>query len=120
MLVLSRGKDQAIYLNDDIRIVVCGVDLRSGVVKIGIDAPAHVRVLRAELYPSQEPTKQSTNSNKCSCNFKVGDRVFSRKHGAQGVIQAIGYTLADVVFDNLPGMVHTVSMSYLSRIQEGD
>jgi carbon storage regulator len=47
MLVLTRKQSEMIQIGDDIVIKV----IRTGksTVKIGIDAPAHVRVLRAEL-----------------------------------------------------------------------
>jgi carbon storage regulator len=47
MLVLSRGKHQVITIGDDIRITV--VEIRNGHVKIGVDAPRDLRVVRAEL-----------------------------------------------------------------------
>jgi carbon storage regulator len=47
MLVLSRGKHQVITIGDDIRITV--VEIRNGHVKIGVDAPRDLQVLRAEL-----------------------------------------------------------------------
>jgi carbon storage regulator len=47
MLVLSRGKSQVITIGDDIRITV--VEIRNGHVKIGVDAPRDLQVLRAEL-----------------------------------------------------------------------
>ncbi|MEX0701365.1 MAG: carbon storage regulator [Planctomycetales bacterium] len=47
MLVLTRKKAEEIRIGENITIKVirCG----KGTVKIGIDAPDHVRVLRAEL-----------------------------------------------------------------------
>ena len=47
MLVLTRKQSEMIQIGDDIVIKV----IRTGksTVKIGIEAPAHVRVLRAEL-----------------------------------------------------------------------
>lgn len=47
MLVLSRKVGEAIRIGDNIEIVV--VDISKGRVKIGISAPRHVSVLRAEL-----------------------------------------------------------------------
>jgi carbon storage regulator len=47
MLVLSRGESQVITIGDDIRITV--VEIRSGHVRIGVDAPRELRVVRAEL-----------------------------------------------------------------------
>ena len=48
MLVLSRNKDQSIYIGDDIIITV--VDVRGDRIRIGIDAPANVPVHRQEIY----------------------------------------------------------------------
>jgi len=47
MLVVTRKRSQMIHIGDDIVIKV----LKTGksTVKIGIDAPRHVRVLRSEL-----------------------------------------------------------------------
>ena len=47
MLVLSRKQNQAIVINDNIRITV--VSIRGNQVRIGIEAPASVPVFREEL-----------------------------------------------------------------------
>ena len=46
MLILTRKIDQAIVIQGDIKIMVLGVERDR--VKIGIDAPANVTVLREE------------------------------------------------------------------------
>lgn len=48
MLILTRKKDEAIRLGEDIRIVL--VQIKGGQVRIGIECPPNVRVLREELY----------------------------------------------------------------------
>ncbi len=48
MLILTRKKDEAIRLGEDIRIVL--VQVKGGQVRLGIECPAHMRVLREELY----------------------------------------------------------------------
>jgi carbon storage regulator len=48
MLVLGRKIDESIMIGDDIVITILGVD--GDRVKVGIQAPAHIRVLRQELY----------------------------------------------------------------------
>ena len=48
MLVLSRKKDEAIVLRDDIHIVV--VEIRGDKVRLGIEAPNEVSVHRKEVY----------------------------------------------------------------------
>lgn len=47
MLVLTRKRSEMIQIGDDIFIKV--IRTASGHVKLGIDAPENVRVLRAEL-----------------------------------------------------------------------
>lgn len=48
MLVLSRKKNESIYIGDDIKIVV--VEIRGDKVRLGIDAPQGVPVHRQEVY----------------------------------------------------------------------
>lgn len=47
MLVLTRKRAESIKIGNDIVIKV--IQTSRGTVKLGIEAPAHVRVLRAEL-----------------------------------------------------------------------
>jgi len=47
MLVLARKTDESILLGDDIVIKVISID--KGVVKLGIDAPRDVNIIRSEL-----------------------------------------------------------------------
>ena len=47
MLVLARKLDEAITIGDDIVVKIISVD--KGVVKLGIDAPSSVAILRNEL-----------------------------------------------------------------------
>ncbi len=48
MLVLSRKMDEAIRINDNIRIVV--VDIRGDKVRLGFDAPKDVPIHREEVW----------------------------------------------------------------------
>jgi carbon storage regulator len=47
MLVLSRKKNEAIYIGKDVKIVVLSVN--NGVVKLGFEAPKEVNIVREEL-----------------------------------------------------------------------
>ena len=69
MLVLSRYRDESIYIGDDVVITV--VDIRGDRVRIGVQAPANVSVHRQEVYeaikqeskePGSEPRKAERSS----------------------------------------------------------
>jgi carbon storage regulator CsrA len=47
MLVLARKLDESIVLGDDITVKVISID--KGVVKLGIDAPKNISIMRSEL-----------------------------------------------------------------------
>lgn len=49
MLVLSRKKDESIILDGQIEIQV--LKIKGNTVRLGIKAPAHIKVLRGELSP---------------------------------------------------------------------
>lgn len=56
MLVLSRKAGEAIVLGGNITVYVLGVE--GDRVKLGVDAPPEVLVLRSELLRSQYPPEQ--------------------------------------------------------------
>ena len=47
MLVLSRRSTERIQIGDNVAVTV--LEIRGNIVRIGIDAPTEVRVLRSEL-----------------------------------------------------------------------
>lgn len=47
MLVLARKIDESIIIGDDIVIKIISID--KGVVKLGIEAPTHLTIIRDEL-----------------------------------------------------------------------
>lgn len=56
MLALSRKKDEAVIINDDIEITI--IEIKGDQVKIGISAPKSVPIYRKEVY------MQIQNANK--------------------------------------------------------
>jgi carbon storage regulator len=60
MLVLTRKRSETIHIGEDIYIKVIRTGRTS--VKIGIEAPANVRVVRGELLEGHDPVADS-NSN---------------------------------------------------------
>ncbi len=48
MLVLSRKKNEAIVINNNIRIII--VEVRGDKVRLGVDAPKEIPVHREEIH----------------------------------------------------------------------
>ncbi len=65
MLVLSRKLDEAIWLGDNIKIKIMGIE--KGVVKLGIDAPNEITILREEL--KEEVINSNIKASNSSANF---------------------------------------------------
>jgi len=63
MLVISRKINEKIKIGDDIEIVVLGIDKNQ--VKIGIEAPKNISIIREELLDNikKENIKASKNIN---------------------------------------------------------
>jgi len=63
MLVLTRKETQTIHIGDD--IVICIVQSGASSVKIGIEAPRNVRIVRGELITEEtapEPMARDAES----------------------------------------------------------
>ena len=61
MLALSRKKDEAIVINDDIEVTV--IEIKGDQVKLGISAPKAVPVYRKEVYVQiQASNKEAAKS----------------------------------------------------------
>jgi len=62
VLILTRKRDESIMVGEEIRITV--LDVKGENVRLGIDAPRNVKVLREELYRAvrEENTKAGTVS----------------------------------------------------------
>lgn len=62
MLALSRKKDEAIIINDNIEIKV--IDIKGDQVKLGISAPKSVPVYRKEVYVQiQDANKEAMEAS---------------------------------------------------------
>ena len=62
MLVITRKKGESLLIGDDIEITVAKLD--DGSVKLAINAPRNVTILRKELYKEvQEENKSATEFN---------------------------------------------------------
>ena len=56
MLILSRKADESIIIGDNIEIKV--ISIEKGMVKLGIDAPNDISILRSELIKEVEKTNR--------------------------------------------------------------
>ncbi len=70
MLVITRKKDEALLIGDDIEIKI--VKIEDGSVKLAIDAPKDKVILRKEIYENvkEENSKAITNINDIFKLFK--------------------------------------------------
>lgn len=59
MLVLSRKKNESIHIGDQVIIHI--VQMRGGKVRVGIEAPREVPVIRSEL--RDQPTQEESQAN---------------------------------------------------------
>ena len=48
MLSLKRNIDESIYIGDDVKVIIIGI--QDGQVKLGIEAPKEIPVHREEIY----------------------------------------------------------------------
>lgn len=61
MLILSRKKDESIIIDGNIEIKI--VEIEDGKVKIGIEAPKNIDIMRKELYKKiQEENLAAVNT----------------------------------------------------------
>ncbi|EKQ51142.1 MULTISPECIES: carbon storage regulator CsrA [unclassified Clostridium] len=63
MLIITRKKGESLMIGDDIEITISKID--DGSVKIGIEAPKSVNILRKELY------EQVEKENKVAMNINM-------------------------------------------------
>lgn len=62
MLVLSRHRDEAIMIGDEVEITI--VDIRGDKVRVGINAPSHIPVHRREIYEAiRKENEQASGFN---------------------------------------------------------
>lgn len=62
MLVITRKKDQSILLGDEIKIKI--LEINDDAIKIGIQAPKQISILREEIYTAiKEENKTVVSSD---------------------------------------------------------
>ena len=77
MLVLTRKIGEGIIIGDDIRITV--VEVKNGGIRLGIEAPADVKIHRQEVYERiQTENREATQWNLTDLN-QLSNTIKSRK-----------------------------------------
>ncbi|REJ72279.1 MAG: carbon storage regulator [Planctomycetota bacterium] len=59
MLVLSRKPGERILIGDDVAVTI--VRIGPNTVRLGIDAPKHLNIVREELCESKSPTQRPSD-----------------------------------------------------------
>ncbi len=62
MLILTRKEREKLIINDNITIEILGIDKKSGNIKIGIDAPKEIPIIRAEIKEAIKINNLNANS----------------------------------------------------------
>ncbi|WP_024851647.1 carbon storage regulator CsrA [Hydrogenovibrio kuenenii] len=60
MLVLTRRVGETLIIGDNVKLTIVGV--KSGQVRVGIDAPKEVQIQREELLLKQDKTSEDDTS----------------------------------------------------------
>ena len=68
MLVLTRKKEQAIVINDNIEITI--IDIQGDQVRIGINAPKNISIFRKEIFLEIQAENKKAAEIK---NISLGD-----------------------------------------------
>lgn len=74
MLILSRKLNEEIVINSDVKIKI--ISITENQVKIGIEAPGDVKILRGEIY---EKIKENTIEASLSSKEKVAGDISKLK-----------------------------------------
>lgn len=61
MLILTRKKDETIIIDGNIEIKI--IEIEDGKVKIGIDAPKNIDIVRKELYKRMQEENLAAANN---------------------------------------------------------
>ncbi|QDS96888.1 carbon storage regulator [Adhaeretor mobilis] len=69
MLVLSRKTDQTIHIGDQIKVTI--LKIRNNCVKVGVEAPQRVNILRGELESNELGEAHPQGSDKDSNRLLV-------------------------------------------------
>jgi len=87
MLVLSRLEGQVITIGDNIRVTI--VEVRGDKVRVGIDAPRDVQVMRSELL---DQTPEGSDNDACQGIRPTGPPSPNDGRGRTGMVCRVVFT----------------------------
>jgi carbon storage regulator CsrA len=113
VLVFARTSGEAIRIGDSIRIVV--TDLRSGRVRIGIEAPEELSIVREELYEEQNTSGVSETDDgeiepadwlrgdtaTANCNGEDPRRLDANSHDEEATMAKCHYSGVELPLDRM-------------------
>lgn len=70
MLILSRKTNERIKIGDDITVTI--IEIRGDQVKVGVEAPKHVKVFRQEVFDAIQSENQAAAKNTGSLDALSG------------------------------------------------
>jgi carbon storage regulator len=70
MLIISRKQGESVIINDEIEITI--LDIHRDKIRIGIEAPKSVKILRKELFETKKANQESVHtSEKVNYNLLI-------------------------------------------------
>ncbi len=78
MLILTRKSNEAINIGDDITITI--LDIRGNQVRIGIEAPADIRVHRKEIYEKIKAENLVAAQIRLEEFLKIKEELLKKEH----------------------------------------
>jgi len=117
MLVLSRKTRQQIRIGDNITVTILLV--KGQVVRVGIEAPRDVRVLRAELpvFEEEENEKPSQRASRSSSTSKTAERTETPVSQQSAAVRR---SAEDVVNRTSPGLLELRRRGSLASLTRTD
>ena len=76
MLVLARKLDESIIIGDDVTIKI--ISIEKGVVKIGIDAPSSISIVRSELIEDLKDSNIAASQEVSEDNLNMLSKILKK------------------------------------------